>query len=134
MARPTKVLSESFIDKARELSAKGNSYQTIAKKLDISLRTFQRYMQSYPAFNDAISGFGMANELENDPDIQRMTKEMEAFNVDEFFNGFQSAFTLTFKVSDGKKSVTLGQEQAFTEKEIERLVKKYKRQKMELVK
>jgi len=134
MARPTKVLSESFIEKARELSENGNSYPTIAKKLGISLRTFQRYMQNYPAFNDAISGFGMANELENDPDIQRMTKEMEAFNVDEFLNDCQSAFTLTFKAPDGKKSVTLGQEKPFTEKEIERLVKHYKRQKMELVK
>ncbi len=133
MARPTKVLSESFIEKAKALAENGNNHQSIAKQLKISFRTFQRYMQKYPGFNDAVSGFCQANDLDNDPDFQRMTKEMEAFNVDEFLNGCQPGFTLTFKASDGKKSVTLGQEQAFTEKEIERLVKKYKRQKMELV-
>jgi hypothetical protein len=133
MARPTKVLTESFIDKARELSEKGNNHQTISKKLKISFRTFQRYMQKYPAFNDAISGFCQANELDNDPDIKRMMAEAEALNVDEFLKDCQHEFSLKFKTDDDKKSVTISQDKAFTEKEIERLVKRYKKQQMKLV-
>lgn len=133
MARPTKVLSESFIEKAKALAENGNNHQSIAKQLKISFRTFQRYMQKYPGFNDAVSGFCQDNDLDNDPDIQRMMAEAEALNVDEFFKDCKPGFVLTFKALNGKKSVTIGQEEAFTEKEIERLVKRYKRQKMELV-